>query len=102
MRSFRFLRAASLATLLPLVASVAGAAYATPNELRWNGHAAVLEYAVAWQLEDRDGRWVTFVLLTDRLVPPGMLADTRALDPDQLSQDTQIARRIGASGLLLR
>lgn len=68
--------------------------------MRWQGPAVVLSHATAWQQEDRDGRWVTFVLLTDRPVPPALLADTNALDPDGLSQDQQIAQRIGAQGLL--
>lgn len=40
-----------------------------PDHMRWSDHDAILSNAVAWQ-EERDGRWVTVVLLTDRPVPP--------------------------------
>jgi hypothetical protein len=94
-------RVALVALALPICASgPCFSAAAVPNELRWDGHAAVLQHAVAWQQEDRDGRWVTFVLLTDRPVPPAMLTDTKALDPNQVSQDKEIPRTIGAQALL--
>lgn len=96
----RVRRAKLVVLLLPAFVSVASDASAATNELRWADHAAVLRHAFAWQQEDKDGRWVTFVLLTDRPVPPAMLADTNSLDPDELSQDKQIAQKIGAQALL--
>ena len=37
------------------------------NHMRWKNHDAVLSNAMAWQ-EERDGHWVTVVLLSDRPV----------------------------------
>ena len=38
------------------------------NHMRWEKSDVVLGNVIAWQ-EDRGGRWVTAILLTDRPVP---------------------------------
>jgi hypothetical protein len=61
--------------------SASAAAQETPqvdaNHMRWENHDAVLTNAVAWQ-EERDGHWVTVVLLTDRPVPHEALVQGKA------------------------
>jgi len=44
------------------------------GHMRWADHDSVLSNAVAWQ-EERDGHWVTVVLLTDQPVPAASIAD---------------------------
>lgn len=87
---------------MPMLLCAAGTrdALADANQMRWEGHEAVLDHAVAWQQSDSEGRWVTFVLLSDRSVPLSTLANTNALDPDVLSQDDQIAKQIMAQAVL--
>ena len=51
----------------------AKSAQVEPHHMRWSDHDSVLANAVAWQ-EERDGHWVTVVLLTDRPVPPASIA----------------------------
>lgn len=80
-------------------ASTQSNALAASNSMRWEGHEAALNNAVAWQ-QEKDGHWITFVLLTDRPVPAGMLVNTSGLDPDRLSRHDQIAQKIGAQALL--
>jgi len=98
------LRSSGASLLVPVAMLLANPASAAPtaasNPMRWEGHEAQLNNAVAWQQKDKDGRWVTFVLLTDKPIPAAMLADTNALDPEVLSQDAQLAKKAGAQGLL--
>jgi hypothetical protein len=72
------------------------------NLMRWEKHDAMLNNAVAWQQEDVDKHWVTFVLLTDRPVPAGLLADTSVLDPARLSREDQVAEKAGAQALVFQ
>ena len=56
------------------------------NHMRWKNHDAVLSNAVAWQ-EQRDGHWVTMVLVTDRAVAPQSI--TPGIEPDALMESTK-------------
>src|SRR5262249_46701178 len=56
------------------------------NHMRWNKHDAILNNAVAWQ-EQRDGHWVTMVLVTDRAVTPESI--TPGVEPDALMERTK-------------
>lgn len=60
----------SLAALLlaPLPAWAGKTPQVEANHMRWENHDALLGNAIAWQ-EERGGRWVTVVLLTDRPIP---------------------------------
>jgi hypothetical protein len=49
------------------------------NRMRWEMREAVLNHAIAWQ-EDRGGRWVTVVLLTDRAIKREALAPDMSAD----------------------
>lgn len=64
--------ATSLCVAATCVASTFGSAQQTSqvelNHMRWNNHNAVIAHSIAWQ-EQREGHWVTVVLLTDRAVP---------------------------------
>ena len=60
--------------------------------MRWKDHDAVLNDAVAWQ-EQRDGHWVTVVLLTDRPVPRGLLVPGK--------QPSRVMEEAGVQGVAL-
>ena len=90
--SFHFRRLCLSAMLLSISGCGDGGSQpAASNLMRWEKHDAVLNNAVAWQQEDVDKRWVTFVLLTDRPVPLGLLAETNVLDPARLNREDQVA-----------
>jgi hypothetical protein len=55
------------------------------NHMRWENHDAALTNAIAWQ-EERDGHWVTVVLLTDRPVPSTTVSPGK--QPSQLMEET--------------
>ena len=103
---FRFplepLIAFGLAALLFVVSvSAAKTLQVEANHMRWNNHDAVLNNAVAWQ-EQRDGHWVTMVLVTDRAVPPESIKPGVA--PDALMENTKtqgIATAIMTGGVPL-
>lgn len=83
---------AVLATLLAaLPACTPQNAPIAANHMRWEGHEAVLDHAFAWQ-QEKDGHWVTFVLLTDRPISSELLAKV-----DDLGE---VAKRAGAQALL--
>jgi hypothetical protein len=72
-----------------------------PNHMRWKNHDAILNNAVAWQ-EERDGRWVTVVVLTDRPIAPASVAPGKA--PSQLMEEAKaqgIAIAIMSGGIPL-
>jgi hypothetical protein len=72
--------------LLPAAAAAQKTSQVAPNHMRWSNHDAVLAHAVAWQ-EERDGHWVTVVLLTDRPVAPTALVP--GTTPHQLMEKSQ-------------
>ncbi len=101
--SFHFRRLCLSAMLLSISGCGDGGSQpAASNLMRWEKHDAVLNNAVAWQQEDVDKRWVTFVLLTDRPVPPGLLAETNVLDPARLNREDQVAEKTGAQALVFQ
>jgi hypothetical protein len=84
----RAFRRAVLTILLfaPVPAWAAKKPQVQANHMRWENHDAVLANAVAWQ-EERDGQWVTVVLLTDAPVPRGSLVPGKR--PDDLMEETK-------------
>jgi hypothetical protein len=77
----------ALAVLLFVVSvSAAKTLQVEANHMRWNKHDAVLNNAVAWQ-EQRDGHWVTMVLVTDRAVTPESIAP--GVEADALMERTK-------------
>jgi hypothetical protein len=68
------------------------------NPMRWEGHEAELNHGVAWQQMAGDGRWVTFVFLTDRPVPANLLANPNLLNPHESHGEDPMAK-IGAQAL---
>lgn len=73
--------------LLPFDAAAQKTRQVDANHMRWNNHDAVLAHAVAWQ-EERDGHWVTVVLLTDRPVAPAALV--AGAMPPALMEESQV------------
>ncbi len=55
--------------------------------MRWANHDAVLSNAIAWQ-EERDGYWVTVVLLTDRPIPREIVLPGKS--PSELMEETGV------------
>lgn len=90
LRRGRFVGAAVVAglSLLPMAAAAQTqkTSQVAANHMRWNNHDAVLANAIAWQ-EERDGHWVTVVLLTDRPVAPAAL--TAGTTPHDLMEQSQ-------------
>ncbi|MEO7158006.1 MAG: hypothetical protein ABI039_10610 [Vicinamibacterales bacterium] len=73
---------------LPLMSATASgqkASQVVANHMRWNNHDAVLAHAIAWQ-EERDGRWVTVVLLTDQPIAPAVVVNKT---PHEIMEETK-------------
>lgn len=90
----KFSSSLNCALLAALALSACAAADNVPiaaNHMRWEGHEAVLDHALAWQ-QEKDGHWVTFVLLTDRPISADLVARTD--DPGEL------AEKAGAQALM--
>src|ERR1700693_5022498 len=97
-------RTALITMFLLLFAGASGnipAASETSNPMRWEGHDAVLNNGVAWQQTTGEGRWVTFVVLTDRPVPPDLLANPNVLNPHE-SHGEDPMTKVGAQALLFQ
>jgi len=56
------------------------------NHMRWKNHDVVLNNSVAWQAQ-RDGHWITMVLVTDKVVPPQSI--TPGVEPDALMESAK-------------
>jgi hypothetical protein len=70
--------------------------------MRWKSHDAVLGSAIAWQ-EERGGRWVTVVLLTDRPVPRESIGPGQSIDDAVSAAKAQgIAFAITSGGMPLK
>jgi len=85
-RQFPALIVLTASVLMPITFAAQKTSQVVANHMRWKNHDAVLTNAVAWQ-EERDGHWVTVVLLTDRPVAPAAL--TPGVTPDALMEQSQ-------------
>lgn len=72
------------------------------GHMRWQDHDAVLSNGVAWQ-EERNGEWVTVVLLTDKAVPRGVIAAGKpAAEIMQEAKTQGISFVVAAGGIPLQ
>jgi hypothetical protein len=85
--------------LLALPAWAAKIPQIEPGHMRAENHDTVLNQAIAWQ-QEMDKQWVTFVLVTDRPIPPASVGPDKSTDNAMETAKAQgIGFVVGSGGL---